>query len=171
MEPDVNFNRCAAAGVTTFAYDDIGNRLWSCEFGTNTTYTANNLNQYTEIVRSGVTEHPAFDADGNQTDITTGTGRWLVEYNGENRPIRWIRPADGTMLEMAYDSRGRRVHSSGDTFVYDGYLNVGATVWDPTEPVATRPLVWLKDNNMAYYLHDGNKNVTDVVSYMGSARY
>lgn len=63
------------------------------------------------------------------------------------------------------------VSSDTDTFVYDGYLNVGATVWDPTEPVATRPLVWLKDNDAVYYLHDGNKNVTDAVSYMGSARY
>ena len=39
-----------------YCYDDIGNRLWSREFGTNTTYAANNLNQYTEIVRGGVTE-------------------------------------------------------------------------------------------------------------------
>ena len=61
-------------------------------------------------------EHPAFDADGNQTDIVTGTGRWLVEYNGENRSVRWTRPADGTILEMSYDSRGRRVRFNADTF-------------------------------------------------------
>jgi len=77
--------------VFAYAYDDIGNRLWSREFGTNCTYVANELNQYTNIVRGGVAEHPAFDADGNQTDIVTGTGRWLVEYNGENRPVRWTR--------------------------------------------------------------------------------
>lgn len=102
---------------TTFAYayDDIGNRLWSCEFGTNYTYSANSLNQYTEIVRGGVPEYPAFDADGNQTDITTGTGRWLVEYNGENRPVRWTRPIDGKVLEMSYDRRGRRVRSEGQS--------------------------------------------------------
>ena len=30
----------------------------------------------------------AYDADGNQTLVTTGTGAWQVEYNGENRPVR-----------------------------------------------------------------------------------
>ena len=157
--------------VFAYVYDDIGNRLWSREFGTNCTYAANELNQYTEIVRGGVAEHPAFDADGNQTDIVTGTGRWLVEYNGENRPVRWTRPADGTILEMSYDNRGRRVHFNADTFVYDDYLNIGTTVWDPTEPVATRPLVWLAGGSPAYYFHDGNKNVSDVVSCSGSVRY
>lgn len=103
--------------VFAYAYDDIGNRLWSREFGTNTIYAANGLNQYTEIVRGGVAERPAFDADGNQTDIVTGTGRWHVKYNGENRPVRWTRPADGTTLVMAYDSRGRRVRSNTDTLV------------------------------------------------------
>ena len=113
----------------------------------------------------------AFDADGTQTAVTTDTGRWLVGYNGENRPVRWTRQADGTVLEMAYDGRGRRVRSGGETFVYDGYLNVGATVWDPTEPVATRPLVWLSGGSPAYYFHDGNKNVSDVVAGSAFARY
>ena len=157
--------------VFAYAYDDIGNRLWSREFGTNTTYAANCLNQYTNIVRGGVAEHPAFDADGNQTDIVTGTGRWLVEYNGENRPVRWTRPADGTVLEMVYDRMGRRVRFNADPFVYDDYLNVGATVWDPTEPVATRPLVWLAGDGPAYCFHDGNKNVTDVVAGSAFTRY
>ena len=147
-----------------YCYDDIGNRLWSREFGTNTTYAANCLNQYTNILRGGVVEHPAFDVDGNQTDITTSTGRWLVEYNGENRPVRWTRPADGTAIEMSYDRMGRRVCSGSETFVYDGYLNIVNTIWDPTEPVATRPLVRLSgDDNLYYYFHDGNKNVTDIV--------
>ncbi len=149
--------------VFMYAYDAIGNRLSSCEFGTNAVYTANNLNQYTEIVRGGVAEHPQFDADGNQTDITTGTGRWLVEYNGENRPVRWTRPADGKTMEMSYDRMGRRVKSGEETFVYDGYLNIGTTIWDPTEPVATRPLVWLGEDAPAYYFHDGNKNVMSSV--------
>ena len=145
-----------------YLYDDIGNRLWSREFGTNTTYVANCLNQYTDIVHGGVVEHPAFDVDGSQTDITTSTGRWLVEYNGENRPVRWTRPADGTVIEMSYDRMGRRVRSGSETFVYDGYLNVGNTIWDPTESIATRPLVGIDDTAPLYYFHDGNKNVTDV---------
>ena len=34
--------------------------------------------------------------------------------------------------------------------------------WDPTEPVATRPLVWNRDTSVAYYTHDGNKNVQGI---------
>ena len=154
--------------VFVYAYDDIGNRLWSHEFGTNCTYAANELNQYTNIVRGGVVEQSAFDADGNQTDIITGAGRWLVEYNGENRPVRWTRPADGMVLEMAYDSRGRRVRFNADTFVYDGYLNVGTTIWDSTERIATRPLVQRKDAMPCYYFHDGNKNVSDMANKIKS---
>jgi len=72
---------------------------------------------------------------------------------------------------MSYDSRGRRVRFNADTFVYDDYLNVGATMWNPTEPVATRPLVWLAGDGPAYCFHDGNKNVSDVVAYFGVTRY
>ena len=78
-----------------YAYDDIGNRLISLDLGTNRTYTANNLNQYTQISNlcdsASLREEfiPQFDDDGNQTLIKTATGIWQVQYNGENRPIRW----------------------------------------------------------------------------------
>ena len=60
-------------------------------------------------------------------------------------------------------------------FVYDNFLCVqrlDATndntvrtefVWDPTEPIATRPLVFQPaSGETAYYFHDGNKNVSEV---------
>ena len=43
-------------------------------------------------------------------------------------------------------------------------------IWDPTEPVATRPLVWYSSTSQpfnrstSYYTHDGNKNVSEVVA-------
>ena len=38
-------------------------------------------------------------------------------------------------------------------------------VWDPTEPVATRPLAWFGSNAPPrLYTHDGNKNVSEVVA-------
>ena len=44
-------SRRAAENVEeyAYAYDPIGNRLTSSDLGTTRTYTANNLNQYTEI--------------------------------------------------------------------------------------------------------------------------
>ncbi len=150
-----------------YRYDDIGNRLWSREFGTNCTYAANGLNQYTDVVRGGVSERTAFDLDGNQTNVVTATGEWAVEYNGENRPVRWTRTSDGATVLMAYDRMGRRVMKDDETFVYDGYLNVSQTVWDPTEPVATRPLAFDK-TNLVFLFHDANKNVVNDVTKLGS---
>ena len=131
-----------------------------------------------------------YDDDGNQTLITTKTGLWRVTYNGENRPIRWVRDSDNTTLSMSYDRMGRRVTKNAQRFVYDGYLQVAnfelvsansqiptqnsqLFVWDPTEPVATRPLVWNRDTSSAYYSHDANKNVSEVVADNGevSAHY
>ena len=159
----------------TYAYDDIGNRTAA----EGRDYVANALNQYTAIDDFA----PEYDLDGNQAKVQTEAGVWAVTYNAENRPIRWEQGE--TVIEMAFDRLGRRVwmrESEGDMvtkeerFVYDGYLCVqrlDATqgnavrtefVWDPTEPVATRPLVMRAKNwdlNL-FYTHDGNKNVSEV---------
>ncbi|MGN0891444.1 MAG: hypothetical protein ACI4W7_07330, partial [Candidatus Spyradenecus sp.] len=50
---------------------------------------------------------PTYDFDGNQTTVKTATGIWQVEYNAENRPVRWTQ---GTkVITMAFDRLGRRV--------------------------------------------------------------
>ena len=164
-----------------YSYDDIGNRMYSFDLGTNRTYTANSLNQYTAIDDFV----PQFDLDGNQTSIKTATGVWQVTYNGENRPILW--ECGATNIVMKFDRMGRRVEYietvAGTTnihhrFVYDGYLCIqrlsGAANnsidlvfgWDPSEPVATRPLVMQKYGKYnLFYTHDGNKNVSELVFF------
>ena len=137
--------------------DDIGNRT----VAEGKTYTANNLNQYTAIDDFA----PEYDADGNQTLIKTETGIWSVVYNAENRPIRW--QSGDIVITMAFDRMGRRVDyqetRAGQVvthfrFVYDNFLCVqrlnadngnavrSEFVWDPTEPIATRPLVMRAKN-------------------------
>ena len=156
-----------------YEYDDIGNRITSFGLGTNRTYIANNLNQYTLISNLCDTAslreefHPQFDDDGNQTLVKTATGIWSVTYNGENRPILWSNGT--TNIFMSYDCMGRRVAKNGQRFVYNGYLQIADNngnvyVWDPTEPVATRPLVWLNGASAAYYTHGENKCVSEVVA-------
>ena len=187
-----------------YQYDDIGNRITSTDLGTNRTYIANNLNQYSSISNlcdsASLREEfiPQFDDDGNQTLIQTSTGIWQVQYNGENRPVLWERIAYNsstpnsstpTLITMSFDRMGRRVQyfetcgsvtNSNKVFTYDGYLQIAnfdaATqnaqrfIWDPTEPVATRPLVWNFstfqpfNTSTSYYTHDGNKNVSDLVA-------
>ncbi len=171
-----------------YEYDDIGNRLTSFDLGTNITYAANNLNQYMAITDVAATLSPAqtftpqFDDDGNQTLVKTATGIWSVTYNGENRPVLWSNGA--TNIVMQYDRKGRRVQyletcgavtNDSATFTYDNYLLVaqthhtsddslptGCLIWDVTEPIATRPLVFNQTNTLpSYYSHDGSKNVTE----------
>ncbi len=109
------------------------------------------------------------DDDGNQTLIATKTGLWRVTYNGENRPVRWVRDSDGTIITMTYDHMGRRRTKNGKSFYYDDYLQIADSdgnryVWDPSEPTATRPLAWMRGDAVLYYTHDGNKNVSEVIS-------
>ena len=143
----------------------------------------------------------AYDADGNQTLVTTGTGAWQVEYNGENRPVKWTRvPPDSstpnsttpTLVSMTFDHQGRRkifvevvagVTNKLHRFTYDDYVCIArnrevdaqhgvgsdAFVWDPTEPIATRPLMCdLSGGGTLFYCHDGNKNVSEIVSLYGT---
>ena len=168
-----------------YQYDDIGNRLSSLDLGTNRTYVANALNQYTNITEVADEFLPQFDDDGNQTLIKTATGVWQVTYNGENRPVSWSCGA--TNIVMKFDRTGRRVEYvemvSGVTnahhrFVYDGYVCIqrlnGANNnsidlvfgWDPSEPVATSPLVLQNygEYNL-FYTYDGNKNVSELVFF------
>ena len=149
-----------------YQFDDIGNRETASERGTNSVYEANNLNQYTSV-NDFV---PQFDADGNQTLVKTSTGIWSVTYNGENRPVLWSQGTN--TIAMNYDRMGRRVTKNDQRFVYNGYLQVAdntgnAYIWDCTEPIATRPLVWRHDGETFFYVHDGNKNVSEVIFSAG----
>ena len=111
----------------------------------------------------------------------------VIQYNAENRPVRW--QSGDTVITMAFDRLGRRVDycetragqvATHFRFVYDNFfciqrLNVAngnavrtEFVWDPSEPIATRPLIFLPDSGvLSYYFHDGNKNVSDLVDAHG----
>ena len=154
-----------------YDFDDIGNRRSSLECGVQSAgYEANSLNQYTAV--DDFT--PQYDADGNQTLVKTTTGTWQVSYNGENRPILWTQGTN--TISMSFDRMGRRVTKNNQRFIYNGYLQIANFhsttttsdynyfVWDCTENVATRPLVWQRGNSVAYYTHDGNKNVSEVIA-------
>jgi len=126
-----------------YRYDNIGNREWSKTNGTELTYLANQLNQYTQIA-DGVTNNLTYDLDGNLlTD-----GKWTNTWDGENRLIG-VTPLSVTngskKLLSRYDYMGRRVRKdvlqwNGSlwqtneirTFSYDGWLLVSEIANTPT---------------------------------------
>ena len=123
--------------------------------------------------------------NGNQTLIKTSTGVWSVTYNAENRPVRW--ECGDVVVTMNFDRMGRRVFYKEEVagvvtkhhrFVYDNYLciqkvdalnnnsQINLFVWDPTEPVATRPLFTQRGTGYKFfYTFDGNKNVSELVHF------
>ena len=146
-----------------YDYDNIGNRETATESDITTNYTANELNQYTAV--GDFT--PTFDADGNQTLMKTTTGIWAVVYDAENRPVSFTNAESNTVVECAYDHMGRRATKKvtvdgaitlHQRYLYRGYLQIACCdltrsnqpalwfiSWDPTQPIATRPLAIQKD--------------------------
>ena len=180
-----------------YAYDNIGNRTDALEesssVASRTAYTANELNQYTSIQENeNEAFFPVFDADGNQTLVKTSTGIWHVEYNAENRPIRFTCEDEATVINCTYDSMGRRatkkVTTNGSVtlhqcYIYRGYLQIACCdltrsdhpslwllTWDPTQSIATRPLAIRKDGSWFAYGWDLTKNICEVFGPAGYIR-
>ena len=80
-------------------------------------------------------------------DFSTGTGIWVVSCEAKNRPASFRDVSTGTLVECAYDCRGRRCTKK---------VTVAGT--------ATRPLTFrhAEKSLMLFYAFDGNKNVSDL---------
>ena len=70
--------------------------------------------------------------------------------------------------------------ASHERYLYRGYLQIAAQdmldnrnvlrtlLWDPLEPVATRPWLWCRGNALYCYGTDFNKNVTEIFDEQGT---
>jgi len=92
-----------------YKYDAAGNRTRVVEDGVETLYTANALNQYTQVGDASFT----YDADGNMISRTDGEGTMTYTYDLDNR-LNSVTEADGTVLEFKYDVFGNRVAKTVD---------------------------------------------------------
>ena len=176
-----------------YDYDNIGNRRMAMETSDYTLYEANALNQYTSIQENEEAAFcPTFDSDGNQTLIKTSTDIWSVEYNAENRPVRFTSSDGNTIIECCYDTQGRRATkkvtvngtvSLHQRYIYRGYLQIACCdltrtahpclwfiTWDPTQPIASRPLAIRKDGTWYAYGWDITKNICEVFGPAGYIR-
>lgn len=185
-----------------YNYDAMGNRsstTLAINSGATTTYTANSVNQYTNI--SGMSA-PVHDPNGNLTFQNGVTYTW----DSHNR---LLSVSDGTTINtFTYDGRHRRVTKrttvSGmvmkkSHYLYDGWNVIEertnadtSTTFNLTTFSLTRTLTWGADINgqpqsaggvggllmveeisgttTAYHFHyDGNGNVTEITDSSGNS--
>mgnify|MGYP000143304726 FL=1 len=121
--------------------------------------------------------------------IRTSTGIWTVVYNAANRAVSFTSRNGNTIIECGYDYLGRRYMkkvtqngtvASHERYLYRGYLQIAALdmldnrnvlrtlLWDPLEPVATRPLALVQGASLYCYGVDFNKNVSEVFDAQGT---
>ena len=89
-----------------YTYDALGNRLNVRDNGTNTAYTVNNLNQYTQV---GSTTYQ-YDADGNLTNKVAPEGATKFSWWFDNKLLSASGPEG--IWENYYDALGHRVRAS-----------------------------------------------------------
>jgi RHS repeat-associated protein len=171
-----------------YAYDAIGNRLAVNNNAEALSYTANALNQYTNILRVSAPpreDRPRFDLDGNLTNDNA----WAYAWDGENR---LTGASDGSVTATyAYDYMSRRcqkiVGSTTNTFQYDGWNlvhevsvsggNASTNVysWGPDLSGSLQGaggiggLVSVTCDGATYYpCYDANGNITDYLNTNGT---
>ncbi len=99
----------APASVEKFTYDSVGNRIEVAVDGKVTRYSANALNQYTQVGQF----IPTYDRNGN----LSGMGQWIYSYDALNR---LVLASNGQMTaHYFYDAKNRCVARS--------YQQVGLT--------------------------------------------
>lgn len=94
----------------TYAFDQIGNREQSTIGGVTTTYTANNVNQYSQIT-DGTPVNPTYDNNGSLTD----DGIFELVWDEGNRLVEARNTVTNQRVEYLYDGLGRRIERK----VYD----------------------------------------------------
>jgi RHS repeat-associated protein len=92
-----------SGGVIQYRYDAVGNRITTIASGVTTSYSSNNLNEYTAVDKTRY----SYDTDGNLTGTTSSNGTWSYHYDDENHLVG--RTGPGETWTYDYDSLGNRV--------------------------------------------------------------
>jgi RHS repeat-associated protein len=178
-----------------YAFDMIGNRLSGGDLGSPSSYTANALNQYSQITNNSITNNPVHDDDGNMTAgplPANLTANSTLVWDGENRLIQAQIPG-GATVTFTYDSQSRRIAETVGTTtkitIYDGW-NPIAEYWRAgLQPASlAKSFTWgidlsgtlqgaggvggllaVTDSTGTYYpTYDGNGNVSEYLDSTGA---
>ena len=179
----------------TYTYDILGRPTARNGQTVNDSFAHNSRSELAEATVSGKEYEYTYDNIGNQMLIKTATGIWSAVYNAENRPKDFTsQAADGTITSVhcEYDYMGRRTTKMvtvgnnvtlQQRYIYRGYLQIACIdltrshhpalwfiTWDPTQPVATRPLAIQKDGSWFTYGWDLTKNICELYGPSGYIR-
>ena len=129
----------------THEYDSIGNSIIASMNGTTNTYSANNLNQYTSILRASAPPHePTYDLDGNMLS----DGVLSFTYDAANR-LKTVSTNGVLLVTNFYDAKSRRVKKmtseATTTFFYDDWNLIEERVAYTNGTTSTIRYFWGKD--------------------------
>jgi len=126
-------------GNRSWSFDHIGNRLSETRDGITDTYSyspnaaAGNSAKLAQVqLGAGGTRTYAFDAAGNQTQVTEGTEITDLTYEATNRLAAIERSAVGVRSEFAYDGRSYLRHAEElmPALIFtDGFESGGIGCW------------------------------------------
>jgi len=155
--------------TVVYQYDSVGNRTQIADDANLTTYTANNLNQYTQI------DAGSLGYNGNGA---------LSSYNGWNylydQAGNLIQASNAeTAVTYTYDAIGRRLTRTHDgettRYVYSGWQVIEERDGTGTLQAAytwangiDHPVRMVKDGNTYYYQQDALGNVTALTDSSGN---
>lgn len=153
---------------TGFNYDPLGNRI-TVTNGSATTYTANNLNQYTQVNSATLN----YDSNGN----LTGNAGWTYSYDYENRLTSATNGT--TTASYGYDAFGRRISKTvgGVTtnYFYDGDSLIAE--YDASDTLLRKyihsdnidePIAMISGSNTYYYNRDGLGSTSELTDGTGT---
>ena len=159
----------------SYTYDKAGNRVTVTDDGISTSYTSNEMNQYTVVGEAVYT----YDADGNMVSKTDPSGETTYEYDSENRLLKMVTP-EGDVWKYAYDALGNRTRVTHNgvekRYVHDplGMVDVAAEYAEDGSLVA-RYVHGLglvarigSTGDKAYYGFDGTGHTRQMTDETGS---
>jgi len=152
-----------------YQYDAVGNRAQVADDATLTTYTTNNLNQYTQVV----TESLSYKGNGS---LSAYNG-WTYLYDQAGNLIQASK--SGTAVTYTYDAIGRRLTRTHDgettRYVYSGWQVIEERDGTGTLQAAytwangiDHPVRMVKDGNTYYYQQDALGSVTALTDSSGN---
>jgi RHS repeat-associated protein len=148
--------------VTSYTYDEGGNRLTQTDaLGNTTTFSYDALSRQVEqVLPDGETQQTVYDAVGNITSVTDGRGTTTLQYDVNNRLIKKTYP-DGSSVSFTYTATGLEATSTDAQGVTSYTFDAQDRLVAETQP----------DGQTVRYTYDAVGNRTALITPSGTTTY